>query len=475
MYWVAAVFALVMAAFADRYGYHRDEMYFLAAGRHLDWGYADQPPLTPLVARAMAAIDPNSLVLLRIPAIAAMVVVVLCAGWTAREMGGGRGAQTLAAGVVASSALIVGAGHLLGTTAFDLAVWSAIVVVVLRLLREGGDPRWWPMVGVLMGVGLLNKVLLVFPASALVVALLLAGPRKVFATRYFPLAIGIAVLIWAPFLWWQARNGWPQWQLSRAIAGGSSGTSNSRLDFVLLQLVLMGALLVPLWVLGWWRLWREPRYRAVAVAYVLLFAVFLAAGGKAYYLGGMYPPLLAAGSVPLAAWLGRHRKAWAVLVPALAVQIATSAVLFLPVLSVPALRDSPVLAVNYDAGETIGWPQFVHRVAEARTRHAPSAPILTANYGEAGAIERFGAAYGLPTPHSGHNAYWWWGPPPAATPVLTVGIPKERLTEFCADIRPAGHVDNGIGIDNDEQDAPLDVCTPRADWSTLWPQLKRLG
>ncbi len=475
MYWVAAVFAVVLAAFADRYGYHRDEMYFLAAGRHLSFGYADQPPLTPLVARAMAAIDPNSLVLLRVPAIAAMVAVVLCAGWMAREFGGGRGAQALAAGAVASSALALAAGHMLGTTAFDLALWSAIVVVVLRLVREGGDPRWWPAVGVLTGVGLSNKVLLMFAVAALVGALLLVGPRKVFATKYFPLAVGIAVLIWAPYLWWQARNGWPQWELSRAIAGGSSGTSNSRLDFVVLQLVLMGVLASPLWVAGWWRLWRLPRYRAFAVAYVLLFVVLVVAGGKAYYLGGMYPPLLAAGAVPLAAWLGAHRKVWAAVGFGFVVQIATSAVLFLPVLPISVLRDSPVLAVNYDAGETIGWPRFVREIAEARARHAPGMGILTGNYGEAGAVERFGAAYDLPTPHSVHNAYWWWGPPPGTAPVLTVGIRGELLTRFCADVRPAGHIDNGLGIDNDEQDAPLAVCTPRESWASMWPRMRHLG
>ncbi|RDI41737.1 glycosyltransferase family 39 protein [Nocardia mexicana] len=475
MYYVAGVFAVVLAAFTNRYGYHRDELYFLAAGRHPSWGYADQPPLVPAVARVMAAVDPDSLVLLRIPAIAAAVVVVLCAGLMARELGGGRGAQALSAGAVASSALVVAAGHQLGTTVFDLAVWSLIVLVVLRLLRDEAGGRWWLAVGALVGVGLLNKVLLVFPVAALVVALLLAGPRKVFATKYFPCAIGIAMLLWLPYLWWQARNGWPQWQLSRAIADGSSGTSNSRVEFVGLQFVLMGLVLVPLWGFGLWRLWRTPRYRAFPICAALLFAGFLTAGGKAYYLGSMYPILLAAGSVPLAKWLAGHRKVWAAVIPVAIVQLATSAVLFLPVLPVAALRDSPVLAVNYDAGETVGWPEFTRQVADARTRVAPDAPILTADYGEAGAIERFGAAYGLPVPHSGHNAYWWWGPPPGSTPVLAVGLAPDRLALFCNGIQPAGRIDNGLGIDNDEQHALLYTCTPRSPWQDLWPELKRLG
>ncbi|MGV9679298.1 glycosyltransferase family 39 protein [Nocardia sp. NPDC003482] len=349
------------------------------------------------------------------------------------------------------------------------------MVALLRVLRADGDPRWWLVVGALVGVGLMNKALLVFPVVGLVVAFVVCGPRKMFATRYFALAVGIGLVLWAPYLWWQARHGWPQWALSRAIAGGSSGTSNSPLEFVLVQLVLAGLFAVPVWGYGWWRLWREPRYRGFAVAYVLLFVVFLVTGGKGYYLAGMYPVLVAAGAVPFAAWLGAHGRAWVAVVPAGLVNAAMAVVLFLPVFPVAALAHSPIVAVNYDMGETVGWPDLVAQVAAARARYAPSAGLLTANYGEAGALERFGAAYGLPTPRSGHNSYWWWGPLPDAEPVLTVGIDAERLTALCADLRPAGRLDNGLDLDNDEQHAPLSVCTPRVPWATAWPRMKGLG
>ncbi|MGV9614957.1 glycosyltransferase family 39 protein [Nocardia xishanensis] len=525
MYWVAGLFAAVLVAFSNRYGYHRDELYFLAAGRHPAWGYADQPPLTPLVARAMAAIDPESLPLLRAPAVLAATLVVVCAGLMAGEFGGGRAARGLAAAAVASAALVQGAGHLLSTAVFDLAAWSVLGLLLLRLLRyparpgpgaksvtvarysgpvavadpavvesadalivaesavDGAaidlraDPRWWLAIGLVAGLGLLNKSLLIFPAAALVVALLVGGPRKVLATRYFPAAVGLAAVLWLPYLWWQARNGWPQWDVGRAIAGGSSGTSDSPIMFVLLQFGLMGPLLTPLWIYGLWRLWREPRYRAFPVAYGLLFVVFLLTGGKAYYLGGMYPILLAAGAAPLAALLGRRRGRWAAACAVVTVNAIGSAVLFLPVLPVSSLPGSPALAVNYDAGETIGWPEIVRRIGSVRADLGRDVAVLTANYGEAGAIERFGAPYDLPTPHSGHNAYWWWGPPPdTATEVLTVGIERDELAELCAVVEPAGRIDNGLGIDNDEQGEPLFVCRgPRVPWHELWPRAKHLG
>lgn len=507
---VAVLFAVVLIACAPRYGYHRDELYFLAAGRHLSWGYPDQPPLTPLIAKAMAAIDPDSLLVLRLPAVLAATLVVVCAGLMAREFGGGRGAQALAAAAMASAAVLMGAGHLLSTTVFDLAAWSVVSLVVSKMIRAIGTsdeidrpgdygaerltapgelkagrpnvgwlsgPRWWLVIGLVVGVGLQNKLLPIFAVLALLASLLVFGPRKLFTTKFFPMAIGIALLLWAPYLVWQARNGWPQWEMSRAIAGGSSGTSDSPIMFVLLQFGLIGPLLVPLWGFGLWRLARDTRYRAFAAAYGLLFVLFLATGGKAYYLGGLYPILLAAGAVPVAAWLGQRRIRWAAVSFVVAANVISSAILFLPVLPISMLKDSPVLGINYDAGETIGWPEFTRQIGQVRAGLGSDVAILTANYGEAGAIERFGAPYNLPRPHSGHNSYWWWGPPSdTATEVLTVGLNRDYLARFFADIQPAGHIDNSRDIDNDEQGEPLFICRNlRAPWPELWPQAKTLG
>ena len=79
---IAAGVTTVLVVFAGGYGYHRDELYFLAAGRHLAWAYADQGPFTPLVARAMSEIAPDSLTVLRIPsALAAGATVYAYGDW----------------------------------------------------------------------------------------------------------------------------------------------------------------------------------------------------------------------------------------------------------------------------------------------------------------------------------------------------------------------------------------------------------
>jgi hypothetical protein len=165
------------------------------------------------------------------------------------------------------------------------------------------------VVGPVAGLGLQVKTLIVFAMVALLVGILVAGPRRALASRWPWLA---ALLIWAPNLWWQAMHHWPQVEMSSQIASGESGTSEPRSLFTPFQFVLLSPVLVPVWAIGWWRLLRAPalsRWRAFAGAYVLLAVLFIATGGKSYYLCGMYPMLLAAGAEPVAEWsrAGRAR------------------------------------------------------------------------------------------------------------------------------------------------------------------------
>ena len=297
---VAGCVAAVLVAMAGRYGYHRDELYYLAAGRHLAWGYPDQPPLVPLLARLSWQVAPGSVVVLRLPSAFAAAVVVAVAGLLARELGGQRAAQLVAAASMAVASLLLGAGHLLSTTTFDLLAWALLLWLVVRVLRTGNQ-RLWLVVGVVAGIGLLNKDLVAFLMAAVVAGIAVAGPRRIFASPWLWIGGTLAVVLWAPYLLWQARHGWPQLEVSRAIAAGSSGTSAPRALFVPEQLGLVSPFLAPIWIAGLVRLFRDPALRwcrAVGWAYVLLAAVFLALGGKPYYLGGMFPVLLAAGAQP---------------------------------------------------------------------------------------------------------------------------------------------------------------------------------
>jgi hypothetical protein len=476
---------VVLVAVSGRYGYHRDELYFLAAGRHLAWGYPDQPPLVPFLGRTMSELSAGSVMVLRLPSALAAAGIVVLTGLLARELGARREAQLLAAASMATASLLLAAGHLLSTTTYDLLAWAALLWLVVRILRTGDD-RLWVAVGLVAGLGLLDSDLVAFLIAALVVAIGLAGPRRTLASPWVWVGGSLAAAMWAPYLVWQAAHGWPQLTVSRGIARGSSGTSEPRARFVPLQLGLVSPYLAPVWIAGLVRLLRDKALgwcRPIGWAYVILGAAFVVTGGKPYYLGGMFPVLLAAGAQPSVDWMNRARPRLrrAVIAGAVGLSAVGSVLITLPVIPVESLHRTPVVSFNYDTGETVAWPTYVGEVAGVY-RHLdvgkPSgAVILTSNYGEAGAVDRYGSAWGLPRSFSGHNGYWYWGPPPPSVrTVLAVGFGRSFLERFFGDVRLETRLDNHLAVSNQEQNAPVWLCTElRGSWPTIWPRLQSLG
>jgi 4-amino-4-deoxy-L-arabinose transferase-like glycosyltransferase len=481
---ITAILGAVLVATSGAYGYHRDELYFLACGQHLAWGYPDQPLFVPLVARLMSDIAPTSLVVLRLPSAVAAVAAVALTGLLARELGGGRGAQVFAAGAVAASALLVGGGHTLNTTIFGLVVWALVFLLVMRILRTA-DERLWLLVGFVVGFGLLDSDLVAFLIFAVVVSLLLVGPRTAFRSPWLYAGGLVAVAMWMPYLLWQAGHGWPELKVAQSIANGGSGTSTPRWFLLPGQLVLVSLFLSPVWIAGLIRLLRDGalrRWRALGVAYLVLAATFIITGGKIYYLGGMLPLLLAAGAEPVMEWMrrGRARLRWALIVAAFVLTLGSLPVL-LPIVPVGDLHDTSIVNLNYDAGETVGWPTYVHEIARVYralpTAARPTTIVLASNYGEAGAVDHYGSADGLPAAYSGHNAYYYWGPPPAsATTAIAVGFGRRRLARFCGRLRLAARLNNHLEVDDDEQRAPVRVCSDlREGWAAIWPTLRHFG
>jgi Dolichyl-phosphate-mannose-protein mannosyltransferase len=477
---IAGGVAALLLATAHSYGYHRDELYFLRAGHEPAFGYVDQPPLTPLVARGMDTLLPGSLTGLRLPSLLAAALVVLLTGLLAREFGGGRGAQLLAAASMGVSAILLAVGHLLSTTTFDLLAWTALTWLLVRSLRDGGPI--WLATGAVAGLALQNKSLPLVLLAGVLVGVLVVGPRAALADRWPWLGTAVALVVWAPNLIWQAANGFPQLALSAAIASGSSGSSQPWYAFLPFQLVLVSPLLVPVWALGWWRLARDPAlrtWRAFAVAYVLVAALFVVTGGKPYYLAGFFPVLLAAGAPAVVDWMrrGAGRVQAGLVAAALALSLAMSAVLMLPLVPVDELARTPVPDIHYDAGETVGWPEFAATLAavHAQVPAGERVAVLTGNYGEAGAVDRFLPA--LAPAHSGHNAYWEWGPPPAeAGTLIVVGLDEADLRRWFGEVQLAARIDNGVGLENDEQGEPVWLVRDRrVPWPQLWPQLREIG
>jgi 4-amino-4-deoxy-L-arabinose transferase-like glycosyltransferase len=479
---VAGLLAGLLIAVSGRYGYHRDELYFIASGRHLAWGYPDQPPFVPLIARLMTDLAPGSLVLLRLPsALAAGLLVVLTALLT-RELGGGRTAQVVAGAVVAVAPVVTGASHLLSTTTFDLPAWALLCLILLRILRTG-DNRLWLAAGLVAGVGLLDTDLVAFLIVAVVAGLVVAGPRWMFRSGWFYAGGAIALALWSPYVAWQASHGWPELAVAHSIAAGKSGSSAPWWLIVPEQFVLVPLYFSPIWIAGLVRLFRDSRLRwcrAVGVAWPVLAVAFMLTGGKPYYLAGMYPVLLAAGAQPTVDWAVRTRVRLrrGLIIAGIAMGVLVMPTT-LPVLPVSVVHQTPIVALNYDAGETIGWPAFVGEIAAVYQSLPPAERahtiVLTGNYGEAGAVDRFGLADGLPVAYSGHMGFWYWGPPPAAaTTAVVVGYDRSELG-FCRTVRLAGQLNNREDVKDDEQGGPVWICQPDRSWATIWPSQKDFG
>ncbi|TCO18051.1 4-amino-4-deoxy-L-arabinose transferase-like glycosyltransferase [Kribbella steppae] len=465
---VAAVVVVVLTALSGRYGYHRDELYFMVAGQKLDWGYVDQPPLTPLLARVSTEVFGNTPMGLRVVSTLASAITVVVVALIAREFGSSRRGQLLAAVCAAVSGFLLGVGHLVSTATYDLLAWMLICLFAVKLLRTG-DGRWWLALGLTAGVALENKYLVVLPIGALLLALLIVGPRGVLRSWWLLAGIAVAGVVALPNVLWQFQHDWPQ----LTVAGGISeddGTEN-RIMFIPLQLLQLSPFLIPVWVVGFRRLWQLPWARSVALAYPVLCLAVLAVGGKSYYALPLLLVLVAAGAEQVLSWSRRAVAAGLVLTA------VTSAVFTLPVL--PASAVDFVIPINKEQGEQIGWPLMADTVAAEWNRiptdQRSAATIFTGNYGEAGALRRYGPALGLPPAYSGHMSFADWDRPPDTQtgPVLLVEI--ERSPAFEAQFRGCEQVatiDNIVS--NDEDGAALVRCdSPAEPWSTLWPKLRR--
>ncbi|MEU6737788.1 glycosyltransferase family 39 protein [Streptosporangium sandarakinum] len=507
----------VLLAVSPRYGYHRDELYFRLLGEHPALGYFDTPPLTPMIARVSIWLFGDGVTALRVlPALSASLVVVLTA-LLARELGGGRTARIVAAAGVATTTLVLVAGHTLLTLSADLPLWVAAILFCVRALR--GDGRWWLAVGAVAGVATYNRQLVVLLLVAVGVGVLAVGPRDVLRDRRLWLGVLVALVLAAPNLVYQATHGWPQLQMAAALEA-DDGAEN-RVMFVPLQILLLGPAQAVLQVAGFVRLWREPRLRCLALAYPVACALVLYSGGRADYVAGLLVLLFAAGCGPAERWMsgagrtaertvrrameetadrtvrrtteetadrtagrateetaGRPAGRRALLGGFLAIGALVSAVVALPVVPPASLEGTPVAALNEVARESVGWPEFAARVA-AVVRDLPPADraravLLTENYGEAGALTRYARRYGLPAVYSGHNELYRYGPPPASARVAVVVTddPAGYARSF-ASCERRGRIDNGVGLSNEEQHLPILICRdPVAPWDRLWPQAR---
>jgi 4-amino-4-deoxy-L-arabinose transferase-like glycosyltransferase len=476
---IGAATLLVHLLAAGRYGFNRDELAFLEDARHLAWGYAAYPPLTPFFGRLALTLFGTSLVGFRFFSALAQAIAVVLTGRMAKDLGGGRAAQVVAA--CAAIPFSLGVGALLHYTSFDYFFWVLTAYFVIRLLKTG-SARCFLLVGTSIGLGMLAKYTMVFFAAGVVAGLLFSESRKYFRTIWPWLGALVSLLIFAPNLVWQTQHHFIAYHFLRFLhhRDVAEGLTQS----FLADQFEMTLLFSPLWIAGLCfclSASEAKRFRLLAWMYFVPFAFFLLAKGRGYYLMPAYTFLYAAGAVWGERWISRlgsrqSRPIRAAVAAALAISIAGAAAVGLPLAPVPSAWFRAADAMNITLRDEIGWQDLVSTLAQLRdslpVESRANLGILAENYGEVGAINLYGPSRGLPRAISGVNSSWerGYGDPPPQT-VLIVGFPRAFVEFNFESCRLAAQNTNSLGIVNEETTERRDIFLcgpPKSGWPKFW-------
>ncbi|MEO6965972.1 MAG: glycosyltransferase family 39 protein [Acidobacteriaceae bacterium] len=480
------------------YGIFRDEMYYIMCGRHLAWGYVDQAPMVALQARAAEILFGfHHLALFRLFSALAGAVKVFLTGVLAWQLGGRRAAQVLAMIAVLIAPVYLGIDSFLSMNSFEPMFWMGCMVAILLIVR-GGSPRWWILFGVLGGLGILNKPDIAFFLVALLVALLLTPQRKILWSRWTLAAVGLIVLIALPYLLWQIHHQWPTLEWLNNVNRSHKNVKLGPFAFLGAQIQMLNPISIFLLLPGliWLFVARSARsFRWIGIMYLVLLAIMIHLFAKDYYVAPVYPVLFAAGALAWQRAFSASRKtAW--LLPAWCVVMAILGAITLP-MAIPVLPPYTWIrytkALHLKSGDTetaktgplpqffadrFGWQEMAAKVAgvynSLPAAERAQAGIFCSNYGEAGAIDIFGAQYGLPQAISGHQNYFYWGPRGYTGRVMIV-IDSDgsygRLTQEFQSVEVAAHTNNPLAMPYENRS--IFLCRGgKIPLNVYWPHTK---
>jgi len=492
---MALVKLLVHLHAAHRYGYFVDELYLLACGQHLDWGYVDHPPLAPLIAQAIRVTLGDSLMAIRLLPALAGAGTVLLAGAMARELGGGRRAQALAAlcALLAPGSLAM--DHYFSMNAFEPLFWMGCAYLAIRIVRTGNG-KLWLWFGSLAGLGLENKHSMLIFGFGVALGLVFTRERRWLRSPWLWAGAGIAFLLFLPNLWWNIRHHFPFLELQANIRRNGRDVALPPLKFLAQEALAMLPLSVPVWLAGLWFFFfhRQGKpYRLLGWAVLATAAIIMAMNPRIYYLFPAFPLLFAGGAVAWEGWLDAPRVRWAIPVYAaltilMGTLLAPMAIPLLPPetyiryaaaihLQQPRIENHRLGPLPQIFADQFGWEEMAATVAGVYNALPPETRRQTAIfaqiYGQAGAIDLFGPKYGLPPAISAHQSYFLWGPRGyTGDSMIVMDDRQERLEELFREVKKVAHVSHPYSMPYNHFD--VFYCQGiRMPIGDLWPKIKR--
>ena len=483
--WLLAVLAaaklLIHLVSANRYGYFRDELYFLDLGRHLDWGFVDTAPLIAVYAK-FALLLGGSLAVLRTIAALVGVVRISLTMLVARELGGGRFAQGLAGLLALGVPAFLGVDSIFTMNGFESLFWMGCVFLVIRIVRTGSS-RLWMWFGVLAGLGIENKHSTLFFGAALLAGLLLTGERRELLKPWIWIGGAIALLIFLPNILWQVNHHFPTLEDLENVKKSGKNVVLGPLAFVAQQVRMLHPFLFPFWFAGLvsFMVGRGKRLRVLGWTYLVLLVMMIVLKAKDYYLAPIYPMLFASGAVATEGWLAGARWASGKLWPKIAIAafVVASSALVVPML-LPILPPEGVVAyrgwlgaaeekteVNHTGpleqrlGDQFGWEELVSDVAKIYNALPPEerakTGIFASNYGEAGAFSIYGPSLGLPPAICAHQNHYFWGPPKQEPEnLIWLQWSRQGVEDHCRSVEKAGEHFHPWGMA--EENRPIYMC-----------------
>ncbi len=457
--------------FAGNYGYFRDELYYIVSGtQHLSLGYVDFPPFIAYVAALLNVISKDSLVSIHVVPALNEALLVFVSGIIARELGGGKKAQVLAAVSTFLSLDFLAFGSILTPDSFDSLWWSLLAYLIIRIIRRK-EPKLWIFAGMVVGIALLTKLTIFFFVAALFISFLaIPSSREYLHSKWIPVGGLISIIFILPMIYWNATNGWPMIQFYESFRGDFSG--GGPLNFAFSQVAGISFLNVPIFLIGLYFYLRSEvgnQLRAIGLSYVILYVFMTILSMKVYYLMPAYPMLYAGGAILIEkgsiSKKGMLRRFGSK--PFIASLIIV-AMLLAPVV-IPVLSPSTMMrtygTADYQTvlADKYGWSMMVSNLSQAYNTLPASvrnqACIFTSNYGEASAVNFLGTHLGLPKAISGHNNYYIWGPDSCNGQVLiTIGVSLSTMQRAYKNVTTLATLTCQYCISY-EQILPVYLCT----------------